>query len=156
MDKLRRKIIVGSDHAGYLMKEHIKKYLQGLNTYDIIDVGCDSTISCDFPDYAEKLCAEVLLDKYNLGIVVCGSGIGVSITCNKIPGIYCALVHDYFTAKMCRKHNNCNVIAIGGNVVGPAVAENIVEAFLSHELINEEKYIRRINKIEEIEKKYKC
>jgi ribose 5-phosphate isomerase B len=154
MENAKRTIVVGSDHAGYDMKEHIKKYLVGLNTYNVVDVGCDSKDSVDFPDYAEKLSLEVLKDENNLGIIVCGSGIGVSIACNKISGITCALVHDYYTGKMCRQHNNANVIAIGGHVVGTSVAVNIVEAFLTHDVIKEEKYLRRINKISELEKKY--
>jgi ribose 5-phosphate isomerase B len=149
-----KKLILGSDHAGFDMKEVIKKHLLESGKYEIIDVGCNSKDSVDFPDYAEKLSLEVLKDKSNLGIICCGSGIGVSISCNKIAGIRCALVHDYYTAKMCRQHTDCNVIAIGGSVVGNQVGINIVDAFLSHELIQEDKYIRRINKITELEKKY--
>ena len=154
MEYIKKKIIIGSDHAGYVMKEIIKKYLSNLENYDVYDVGCNSLDSVDFPDYAEILCLEVLKDKSILGIIVCGSGIGVSISCNKVPGIRCALVHDYYTAKMCRKHTDCNVIAIGGQVVGPQVAEIIVEAFLKYDFLNEEKYNRRLNKITQMENKY--
>ena len=154
MENIKKKIIIGSDHAGYNMKEIIKKYLSSFVYYNVYDVGCNSLDSVDFPDYAEKLCSEVLGDKNNLGIIVCGSGIGVSISCNKVPGIRCALVHDYYTAMMCRKHTDCNVIAIGGQVVGPQVAENIVEAFLKYDFLNEEKYKRRLDKITQMENKY--
>jgi ribose 5-phosphate isomerase B len=151
----KRKIIIGSDHAGFDMKELLKSsYLNTLDGYEIVDVGCKSKDSVDFPDYAEKLSLEVLKDKENLGIVICGSGIGVSIACNKVAGIRCGLVHDYYTAKMSRLHTDCNVIAIGAQVVGNNVAISIVEAFLGHNLIQEEKYMRRINKITELENKY--
>lgn len=152
--KIKRTIVVGSDHAGFLIKERIVKYLTSLNAYELIDVGTNSEESVDFPDYSEKLCLEVLKDKERLGIIVCGSGIGVSISCNKLQGIRCALVHDYLSAKMSRLHTGCNVAAIGGNFVGPQLAENIVDAFLSHDLLTEEKYSRRINKITALEKKY--
>jgi ribose 5-phosphate isomerase B len=151
----KKKIIIGSDHAGFNLKKVIKSYLMEKNLYDVVDVGTDSLDSCDFPDYAEKLCQEVLNNKENIGIVICGSGIGVSITANKIPGIRCGLVHDYLTAKLARQHTNCNVVAFGEFIIGTLQAKNVVDSFLGHELINEEKYIRRINKISEIEKKYR-
>ena len=154
MENIKKRIIIGSDHAGFVMKENIKKYLSTLEDYDTFDIGCNSLDSVDFPDYAEKLCLDVLKNTTNKGIIFCGSGIGVSIACNKVPGIRCALVHDYYTAMMCRKHTDCNIIAIGGQVVGQQVAENIVEAFLKYDFLDEEKYNRRINKITQIENKY--
>jgi ribose 5-phosphate isomerase B len=150
----KKRIIIGSDHAGYDLKENIKKHLTELAKFEIIDVGTESRSSVDFPDYAERLSLEVLKDKNNLGIVCCGSGIGVSISCNKIPGIRCALVHDYYTAKMSRQHTDCNVIAIGGSVVGSGVGISIVDAFLEYEFLSEEKYQRRIDKITDLEKRY--
>jgi ribose 5-phosphate isomerase B len=154
-EKEKETIIIGSDHAGFKIKEHLRIYLESLNKYEVIDVGTKSEDSVDFPKYAEALCIEVLKNPSYKGIVVCGSGIGVSITCNKIPGIYCALVHDYWTAMMCRKHNDCNVIAMGQNSVGEKLAENIVDAFLSHEFItSEDKYKRRKDMITAIEEKY--
>jgi ribose 5-phosphate isomerase B len=149
----KKRIVIGSDHAGFNIKENVKKHLNELGQYDVVDVGTNSLDSVDFPDYSEKLASEVLKDKNNLGIVCCGTGIGVSIACNKIPGIRCGLVHDYYTAKMSRLHTDCNVIAIGGSVVGNGVGLSIVDAFLGHDLIKEDKYIRRINKISDIEKK---
>lgn len=153
---LKRTIILGSDHAGFKLKKIIFEYLQNSDNkelYDLIDVGTDSEKSVDFPDFAEKLCIEVLKNNTNVGILVCGSGIGVSITANKFPGIRCGLVHDHLTAKLSRQHTNCNVIAFGEGIIGPSVAKNIVDTFLSSELIDEEKYKRRIDKITEIEKK---
>jgi ribose 5-phosphate isomerase B len=154
MDSRKRIIVIGSDHAGYKLKQILKSYLEEKNQFTIVDVGTDSSESCDFPDYAIKLCNKVLEDKETRGIVVCGSGIGVSITANKFPGIRCALVHDHLTAKLAIQHTNCNVIAIGESIVGSMQAKDIVDSYFSHEFINEEKYQRRINKITELENKF--
>ena len=154
MDSRKRIIVIGSDHAGYKLKQILKSYLEEKNQFTIVDVGTDSSESCDFPDYAIKLCNKVLEDKETRGIVVCGSGIGVSITANKFPGIRCALVHDHLTAKLAIQHTNCNVIAIGESIVGSMQAKDIVDSYFSHEFISEEKYQRRINKITELENKF--
>jgi ribose 5-phosphate isomerase B len=154
MDSRKRIIVIGSDHAGYKLKQILKSYLEEKNQFTVVDVGTDSSESCDFPDYAIKLCNKVLEDKETRGIVVCGSGIGVSITANKFPGIRCALVHDHLTAKLAIQHTNCNVIAIGESIVGSLQAKDIVDSYFSHEFINEEKYQRRINKITELENKF--
>ncbi len=154
MDSKKKILVVGSDHAGFKLKQLIKTYLEEKNGYTIIDVGTNSTESCDFPDFSEKLCQKVLEDQSSKGIVFCGSGIGVSITANKFPGIRCALVHDHLTAKLAVQHTNCNVIAIGESIVGTLQARDIVDSYLSNEFItNEDKYQRRINKITEIENK---
>jgi ribose 5-phosphate isomerase B len=155
MEGLKPTIVLGSDHAGFNLKSYLKKHLTDSEKYNIIDVGTDSTTSCDFPDYAEKLCEEVLKDPENIkGVVCCGSGIGVSITCNKITGIRCGLVHDTMSARLARQHTNCNVIAMGENFIGNVLAKEIVDTYLSHELIKEEKYLRRLQKMIDIEKKY--
>jgi ribose 5-phosphate isomerase B len=154
MEENKRTIIVGSDHAGFKLKEAIKTHLESLNKYNVIDVGTYSTVSCDFPDYAEKLCDEVLKNEENRGVVICGSGIGVPICCNKRSGIRCALVHDTLSAKLSREHTDCNVMAMGEFFIGENLGKNIVDSFLSYDLIKEEKYIRRKNKIVAIEEKY--
>lgn len=152
--KGKKLIVIGSDHAGFKLKKVIKQYIEEKNLYDVIDVGTDSAESCDFPDYAEKLCLEVLRNDENRGILICGSGIGVSITANKIPGIRCGLVHDHLTAKLAKQHTDCNVIAFGEFIVGELEAKSIVDSYLEHEAMKEEKYLRRINKISAIEKIY--
>jgi ribose 5-phosphate isomerase B len=151
MDKSKRLVILGSDHAGFKLKSLIKDYISSKDSIEVVDVGTMSEDSCDFPDFAEAVCKEVLKDKENRGILFCGSGIGVSIAANKVGGIRCALVHDYLTAKLAVEHTNCNIISMGENIVGPLVAKNIVDSFLSHKFLAEEKYQRRIDKISKIE-----
>jgi ribose 5-phosphate isomerase B len=151
--KSKRLIVLGSDHAGYKLKNIIKEYLTNHNSVEVIDVGTFSEESCDFPDYAQLVCQEVLKNEENRGILFCGSGIGVSIAANKIKGIRCALVHDHVTAKLAVEHTNCNVISIGENIVGQLVAKSIVDSFLIHKFLTDKKYQRRIDKITNIEEK---
>ena len=152
---IKNRIIIGCDHAGFNLKNEIIKHLKIGNKYDILDVGCESDKSVDYPEFAEKVCLEVLKDESNhRGILICGSGIGISIAANKIPGIRCALCHDYTTAKLTREHNSANIIAIGERIVGIEVAKDIVDVFLNTEFSNGENHIRRINKIKELENKY--
>jgi len=151
----KRRLIIGCDHAAIKLKTEIIKYLNGKDGYEIVDVGCDSDKSVDYPDFAEKACLEVLKDQNNLGILMCGTGIGISIAANKVPGIRCALCHDYTTAKLTRDHNNANVLAMGERIVGTEVAKDIVDAFLNTQFSNGENHVRRINKIKDIEAKYK-
>ena len=155
-NKIKRTIILGSDHAGFKLKQIIKQYISEKNSFNVVDVGTESAESCDFPDYAEKLSGEVLKDKQNRGIIICGSGIGVSISANKVPGIRCALVHDHLTAKLAVQHTDCNVIAIGEFIVGTLEAKDIVDSYLTNEFItSENKYQKRIDKITALENKYK-
>ena len=160
MDK-SRKVFIACDHGAYEMKEEIKTYIntkyknKDTNTnIELIDMGTNSTESVDFPDYAEKACLEILKDDSHKGILICGSGIGISIAANKFKGIRCALVHDYFTAKISREHNNSNAIAFGARVIGIEVAKTIVDGFFQGNFLTDEKYQRRNDKITEIEKKY--
>jgi ribose 5-phosphate isomerase B len=153
---IKKKLIIGCDHAAYILKSEIIKYLKAKECYEIIDVGCESEKSVDYPDYAEKACIEVLKDETNnLAILICGTGIGISIAANKIPGIRCALCHDHTTAKLTRDHNNANVIAMGARIVGTEVAKDIIDAFLMTDFSNGESHLRRIGKIKELETKYK-
>lgn len=152
---IKRRVIVGCDHAAFKLKQEIVKHLTSKETYDVIDVGCDSEQSVDYPDFAEKACLEVLKDTNNRGILICGSGIGISIAANKVPGIRCALCHDYTTAKLTREHNDANVIAFGQRIVGVEVAKDIVDVFLLTNFSQGENHIRRIGKIKDLENKYK-
>ena len=122
-------ISIASDHGGYCLKEHIKAYLtaKGIN---VLDCGCDSQESCDYPIFA-KAAAEAVADgRCEKGIVICTTGIGVSITANKVNGIRCALCSDPFCAEMTRRHNDANMLAMGAGIIGPNMAERIVDVFL--------------------------
>ena len=140
-------IALGCDHGGYSLKEEVKKHLEERNiAYK--DYGCDSTESCDYPIYAKKVAQAVASKECEQGILICGTGIGMSIAANKVKGIRAALCHDCFSAQATREHNNANILAMGARVVGPGLALKIVDTFLDTEFSNDERHIRRINMIE--------
>ncbi|MDU5109015.1 MAG: ribose 5-phosphate isomerase B [Clostridium sp.] len=147
-----KKIAVGSDHGGVELKEEIKKFLNG-EGYEFKDFGTNSTESCDYPDYALPVAEAVAAKEYDLGILVCGTGIGIGIAANKVPGIRAALCSDTFSAHATREHNNANILTLGQRVVGPGLAIDIVKTFLNTEFEGE-RHQKRIDKISEIEKKY--
>ena len=125
-------ISMGCDHGGYLLKEHIKKYLteQG---HEIKDFGCHSLDSCDYPQFGAAAARAVADGSCEKGIVICTSGIGISISANKIKGIRCALCSEPLSAEMTRRHNNANMLAMGAGMTGPNMAERIVDTFLTTE-----------------------
>ncbi|MBS6195116.1 MAG: ribose 5-phosphate isomerase B [Clostridiales bacterium] len=141
-------IAIGCDHGGYELKKEIKAYLdeKGIAYQDF---GCDSMESVDYPVYARKVAHAILDGSCEKGILICGTGIGISIAANKVPGIRAALCTDCFCAQATREHNDANVLALGGRVVGPGLALKIVETFLETPFSNDERHIRRINLIEE-------
>lgn len=145
------KITIGSDHAATELKEEVKKVLAEFDA-EIKDVGTFGTESVDYPDIAEKVCADVVSGKSERGIVICGTGIGISIAANKINGIRCALCGDVYSAKMSREHNNANVLAMGGRVIGSGLAGEIVRAWLTTEFEGG-RHERRINQITALEQK---
>lgn len=139
---------IGSDHGGYELKESIKEYLtkEGIR---YIDYGTNSPESVDYPDFGKRV-ADAIIDKeIHRGILICGTGIGISITANRMKGIRCALCSDTFSARMSREHNNANILALGGRVIGAGLAEDIVKIFLDTEFEGG-RHERRINKIDEI------
>lgn len=141
-------IALASDHAGFKLKEKIKKFLVD-NNYDIMDLGTNSESSVDYPIYAHKAAQAVASGQCEKGIVCCGTGIGVSIAANKVRGIRCALVHNEYTAEMCKKHNNSNMIALGARVVDHEEALKMVETWMNAQF-EEGRHQRRIDEIEEI------
>lgn len=143
------KITIGSDHGAVELKDAVKKVLADLDV-EFDDVGTFGTDSVDYPDIAEKVCAAVTNGKSDRGIVLCGTGIGISIAANKIHGIRCALCNDVYSAKMSRKHNNANVLAMGGRVIGHGSAEEIVRAWIATEFEGG-RHERRVNKISKLE-----
>ena len=144
------KITIGSDHGAVELKEEVKKVLAEFTDVEVKDVGTFGTASVDYPDIAEKVCADVVSGKSERGIVLCGTGIGISIAANKIKGIRCALCHDVFSAKMSREHNNANVLAMGGRVIGYGPAGEIVRAWVAAEFEGG-RHERRVNKIMALE-----
>ena len=145
------KIAIGSDHGAVELKDAVKKVLAEFDA-EINDVGTFGNDAVDYPDIAEKVCAEVVSGNSERGIVLCGTGIGISIAANKIKGIRCALCNDVFSAKMSREHNNANVLAMGGRVLGIGPASEIVRAWLTTDFSNDERHNRRIAKISALEK----
>lgn len=123
------KVAIGCDHAGLPLKGAVREVLERLHI-ETIDFGTDSTESVDYPDFGEKVGRAVASGLADLGIVMCGTGIGISIAANKVPGVRAALCHDTFSAKMSRAHNDANILALGARVVGAGLAQEIVEAWL--------------------------
>jgi ribose 5-phosphate isomerase B len=145
-------IAVASDHGGYVLKVIIKKYIETLG-HSVIDLGTDSTASVDYPDFAEKLGQAITNRQAERGILICGSGVGASIAANKIKGIYAAICHDTYSAHQGVEHDNMNVLCLGARVVGTELAKELVNVFLNARFLSEEeRHVRRVNKIYQIEK----
>jgi len=147
------KIAIGADHAGNRLKEEIVPFLKSLG-HEVADVGCNCTDSVDYPDYAIPVCDKVVSGEADRGILICGTGIGMTIAANKTPGIRCALVHDLFSAKATREHNDSNVLAMGERVIGPGLAMEIVRVWLDTPFSNGERHVNRLKKVAELERKY--
>ena len=140
-------IALGCDHGGYELKQEIKKHLDEQNI-SYIDYGCDSVESTDYPIYAKKVARAIQSGECDKGILICGTGIGISITANKFKGIRAALCSDCFSAEATRLHNDANILAMGGRVVGPGHALKIVDTFLNTPFSGDERHMRRIRQIE--------
>lgn len=140
---------IGSDHGGFELKNEILKHLQSKG-FDMKDYGCYQPESIDYPDVAKPVCEAVLSGECEKGILICGTGIGISIAANKYKGIRAALCSDNFTAGVTREHNDTNIICFGGRVIGPEVAKQMAVTFLTTPFSNDERHMRRINKIEEV------
>ena len=143
------KIALGCDHGGYELKQFIMKILEKLG-YEYEDFGCYSLESCDYPDFGAAAARAVAEGKCDRGIVICTTGIGISISANKVKGIRCALCSDPLSAKMTRLHNDANMLAMGAGIVGENLALEIVETFLNTPFSGEERHSRRISLIEEV------
>ena len=141
-------IALGCDHGGYELMQEVKKHLQERNL-EYRDFGCNGTEAVDYPVYGKKVAQAIQSGECEKGILICGTGIGISITANKFKGIRAALCTDCFTAEATRLHNDANILAMGGRVVGPGLALKIVDTFLDTPFSNEERHIRRINMIED-------
>lgn len=139
---------LGCDHGGLELKKVVMDYLDSQNI-EYKDFGTYISESCDYPVYGKAVANAIVKGECDKGIIICGTGIGISIAANKIKGIRAALCHDVFSAKATREHNNANILAMGARVIGPGLAIEIVKAFLETEFSNDERHIRRISMIEE-------
>ena len=146
------KITIGSDHGAVDLKEAVKRVLAEFDGVEVKDIGTFGTNAVDYPDIAEEVCSDVVSGAADRGIVLCGTGIGISIAANKIHGIRCALCHDEYSAQMSREHNNANVLAMGGRVIGFGVAAKIVRAWMTTDFAGG-RHERRVNKIMALENK---
>ena len=141
-------IVIGSDHGGFHLKETVAAHLRAKG-YEVKDVGTFDAASCDYPDYGAAAARLVASGEAEKGIVICTTGIGISITANRFPGIRCALCSDVTSAKLTRLHNDANMLAMGAGVIGPNVALDVVDAFLETPFSGEARHRRRIDKIEQ-------
>jgi ribose 5-phosphate isomerase B len=145
------KIALGSDHGGLKLKKHIIMHLESKNI-QVKDFGTYTEESCDYPDYALKVASEVVANNFELGILICGTGIGIGIAANKVPGIRAALCNDTFSAHAAREHNNANILTMGERVIGTGLALDIVDTFINAEFQGD-RHQKRIDKITEIERR---
>lgn len=143
------KIAIGNDHGGTDLKWEIKKYLEAKG-YEIVNLGTDTKESCDYPVYAKKVADAVIAKEVDCGILICGTGVGISIAANKIKGIRAAVCSDTATARLVKQHNNANILAFGGRIVGVELAKDICDAYLEAEFEGD-RHNRRIAMIHELE-----
>lgn len=145
------KIAMGNDHTAIGMKNEVKKFLEEKG-YEVIDLGTNSTESCDYPVYGEKVAMAVASGETDLGIAICGTGVGISLACNKVNGIRCCVCSEPYTAKLSRMHNNSNVLAFGARVIGDEMAKMITEEWLNAEYEGG-RHQRRVDLVMDIEKR---
>jgi RpiB/LacA/LacB family sugar-phosphate isomerase len=149
------KIAIGADHGGFELKELIKNFLQK-HGYEVQDLGTHSTDAVDYPDYALAVGKAVISKKAEMGIVVCGSGVGASVAANKVPGIRAGLCHDTFSAHQGREDDDMNVLCLGARVIGPMLALDVVKTWLNAKFSGKERHVRRVGKIAKIEEEFGC
>jgi ribose 5-phosphate isomerase B len=148
------KLVIASDHAGFPLKEEVRAYL-GKAGHEVIDLGAYNTEPSDYPDFAEKIGLALKQGVAGRGILICGSGVGVCVAANKIPGIRAGMCHDTYSAHQGVEHDDMNVCVLGARIIGPAVAFEVVDKFIAAEFVaNEERFMRRFNKVLAIEAKY--
>ena len=150
---MSKRVALGADHAGFELKQLIHKELQK-DGYEVVDCGTDSTEPCDYPDFARAVGEQVRAGKVQLGILVCGSGVGASVAVNKVPGVRAGLCHDTFSARQGREDDDTNVLCMGARVIGSSLAMEVLRAFLKAEFSGAERHVRRLNKVIGIEKQY--
>lgn len=150
------KLVIGSDHAGFPLKEEVRKSLAEAG-HEVIDVGAFNTEPSDYPDFAELVGNVIKRGDAPRGILICGSGVGVCVAANKIPGIRAGMCHDTYSAHQGVEHDDMNVIVLGARIVGTALANELVDSFIHAKFIaTEERFVRRFNKVMAIEARYQC
>jgi ribose 5-phosphate isomerase B len=147
------KLVIGSDHAGFLLKVSVGDLLRSLG-HEVLDVGAFNENPSDYPDFAELVGRAVVDKKAERGILICGSGVGVSVAANKIPGVRAAMCHDTYSAHQGVEHDDMNILVLGSRVIGVMLAQELVKTFLGAKFTNEERHVRRLNKVKAIEAKY--
>ena len=147
------RIAVGSDHAGFELKQELSNYLSGLG-HTVVDLGTHSTDPVDYPDYAEAIGSAVLSGSVDRGVLICGSGVGASVAANKLPGIRAGLCHDTYSAHQGVEHDDMNVLVLGARVIGPELAHELVRAFVGARFSAEPRHRRRLEKVRALEKRF--
>ena len=145
------KLVIGSDHAGFPLKGPLVKFLKTFN-YSIKDVGSFNPDPVDFPDIALLLADEIKSGRADRGIMVCGTGVGAAIACNKIPGIRASVGHDTYSAHQCVEHDNVNVLCMGAQIIGQSIAEEVLVNYLNAKFSTEEQFRRRVQKLDEFDR----
>ena len=145
------KIGIGNDHAGVEFKNELSEYIKEKYGYEVVNFGTDTEDSCDYPIYGEKCARAVANKEVDLGIVICGTGVGISLAANKVKGIRCCVCSEPYSAKMSRLHNNANMLAFGSRVIGIELAKLIVDTWLTTEFLGGERHERRVGLIMKIE-----
>jgi RpiB/LacA/LacB family sugar-phosphate isomerase len=148
------RIVVGSDHAGYILKQEVGEALRQAG-HEVLDVGTNSTAPVDYPDAAEAVAKTVMSGQAERGVLICGSGVGASVAANKLPGIRAAVCHDTYSAHQGVEHDDMNVLVLGGRIVGPALAMELVRVFVAARFTGEERHVRRLGKIKALETRYR-
>ena len=147
------RITIGADHAGFELKQFLTEYLRRCG-HELIDKGTDSDDPVDYPDYAEAVSKDVLAGRAERGVLVCGSGVGASVSANKIPGIRAGLCHNTYSARQGVEHDDMNLLVLGARVIGVELARELVDNFLAAKFCGEERHRRRVEKIKVLERRY--
>ncbi len=148
------RIVIGSDHAGFQLKEIISDYIRELK-HEVVDVGTHSTEPVDYPDFAEAIGKILIEGRADRGVLICGSGVGASVAANKMPGIRAGLCHDTYSAHQGVEHDDMNVLVLGARVIGFELARELVRAFIGAQFTGEERHRRRLEKIYLLEAQYR-
>jgi ribose 5-phosphate isomerase B len=150
---MTKRIAIGADHAGFELKQTVAGELKKAG-YEVTDYGTDSEEPCDYPDFAKAVGEAIRDKKADMGIIVCGSGVGASVAANKVPGVRAALCHDTFSARQGREDDDTNVLCLGARVIGSSLAMEVVKSFLNAQFSHAERHVRRLNKVLAIENQY--